>query len=478
MKKISTIIVRSTLFLLFLFLSCSFFARSKNTQLNTINVYLNGSKIKISTILDKQGALYVPVNEICYYFMCDYKKDDDRRIINFTRYHVLKAKPESIDSKKSRKKRAISINSSNYQIMIDGIYLFITPVVYDNIFYISLEHLAESFEKSMKWGLFKNSVKVKDYPEEYAGSVNGEKIKKRFFDERYLQKYRRLTSEDGEEGNQEKKKLSREQEMKLKEEVFNEIVELVIASQKAREYGMVVNDDIKKGINYYLGMTVNRFGGIEGFKKTFGKDGITYQDAVNYFTYGVIKEELMEKIAEGVEPSEEMMRAYYDNGKESFIKPAKAIVEHILIPIKDKAENSFSDEKVKEQKKVADMILEKIREGEDFEALRQKYSEDYYPDTNMKNHPNGFVVEQGSLSIAKVFEDAVFKLKPGEISDVVYTYRGYHIIKLISRTEEKQKAFGESKERIKKDLAYTAKVSYLDEMMQKWKEESEIEKKM
>ena len=476
MKTLNIIKTISTVFLLCLFLSCSFFTRSRSTQLNTINVYLNGSKIKISTILDEQGTIYVPVDEICYYFYCGYKKDDNRKIINFIRSKPLKEKPESINRKSNKKKKDIKIENSKYQTMIDGIYLFITPVVYENVFYISLEHFAESFDKSIKWSLFQNSVKVKDYPEEYVGSINGVNIKKRFFNERYMSKYGRLKASIEEEGKKDKKEISKEQKIKLKEEVFNEVVEMILSAQKAYEYGVIKDQNIKNEINYYLKMTVNKFGGIKGFREKFGKDGITYQDAVNYFTHGVIKEALTNKIGSGVEPSDEMMRAYYDNGKESFIKPATAIVKHIIIPIKGKDKKSFSQEKVKEQKQLADMILEKIRGGEDFELLRQKYSEDYYPDT--KDRPNGFVVEQGYLAIAKVFEDAVFKLNPGGISDVVKTYRGFHIIKLISKTEQKQKTFEESKERIKRDLAYMAKINYLSELMQKWKEESEIEKQL
>ncbi len=73
-------------------------------------------------------------------------------------------------------------------------------------------------------------------------------------------------------------------------------------------------------------------------------------------------------------------------------------------------------------------MLARIRAGEDFEVLRKKYSQDYFADT--ANHPEGFEVEQGRLSIAQIFEDAVFALQPGQISEVK-TYRGFHIIKLI-----------------------------------------------
>jgi parvulin-like peptidyl-prolyl isomerase len=221
-------------------------------------------------------------------------------------------------------------------------------------------------------------------------------------------------------------------------------------------------------------MTVNRFGGIDKFREKFKNDGITYQDAINYFTNGVIKEALIEKIGEEIEPPEDMMKEYYENSKNSFIRPAKVKIKHIIIPITDENKKSLNNKKIEEQKRLANIILEKIRNGENFEELRQQYSKDYYADTKFYN--NGFEVEQGRFVIAKVFEDAAFKLKPGEVSDVVRTNRGFHIIKLISKTNEKQMSYEESKERMKRDLSYSAKINYSNELMKKWKKENVIEK--
>ena len=471
MKKMNITIILICFIVSNILQNCSISEKPETTQLNTVKVYLNGSRIKINTILYNE-AIYVPINQVCYYFKCDYINDDEKKVINFIKNNKIKEKPESIDNKNNRKKRDIRIENSNYITMLDGILLFITPIVYDNMFYISLEYFAESFEKSTKWGLFKKSVKIKNYPKKYVGTVNGENINKRFFDERYFSKISRIQSESENQDN--KTKITDDQKKQLQEEVFYEIVEMILAYQKASEYGIIMDKALKNHINNFLVMTINRFGGIDKFREKFKDKGITYQDAINYFAYGVIKEALIEKASEGVDPSEDMMRMYYDNSQKSFIKPAKAIVKHIIIPIKDKDENSFNDEKIEKQSKTANMILEKIKNGEDFEELRKKYSKDYYPDT--KDNIIGFEVARGSLSIAKVFEDAVFSLKPGETSNVVKTYRGFHIIKLISKTQERQMTFEESKERIKRDLAYMVKINYIDESMKKWKEESVIEK--
>ncbi|HEX2955070.1 MAG TPA: peptidyl-prolyl cis-trans isomerase, partial [Bacillota bacterium] len=261
---------------------------------------------------------------------------------------------------------------------------------------------------------------------------------------------------------------------KTETEAFNETIDLILASQMAREYEIKIDNKAKKITNWYLQATVNKFGGIDKLRDWVGKYGVTYQDGINYFTYSVLSEELKEKATEKVRPSERQIREYFDENEKNFINPAKAVVQQIIIPTKDKDENSYSDEKVEEQRNLANKLLGLIKAGGDFDTLREKYSVEYFADTARR--PGGFEVVKGSLSIAQVFEDAVFALEPGQISDVVKTYRGFHIIKLISKANETAKSFEEAKEGIAKDLEYSAKAVYFNGLMQTKKEKSVIKR--
>lgn len=92
---------------------------------------------------------------------------------------------------------------------------------------------------------------------------------------------------------------------------------------------------------------------------------------------------------------------------------------HILIS-KDK-DNAYKT--IKE-------IETKLKNGEDFDILADKYGED----PGMKNRPDGYVFTKGFM--VKEFEDAVFALKEGQISGVVTTDYGYHIIRRNAITSE------------------------------------------
>ena len=76
-----------------------------------------------------------------------------------------------------------------------------------------------------------------------------------------------------------------------------------------------------------------------------------------------------------------------------------------------------------EKKELAEQLLQRLNNGEDFEALKEEYSED----TGLKGNTDGYYFLRGVYD--KAFEDAAFSLKEGEISEVVTSYVGYHIIK-------------------------------------------------
>lgn len=89
--------------------------------------------------------------------------------------------------------------------------------------------------------------------------------------------------------------------------------------------------------------------------------------------------------------------------------------KHILVlsQTRDKAE----------AKKLAEDILARIKKGEDFDTLMHKYGED----PGLINNPDGYTFTYGEM--VKPFEEAAFALKEGEVSDIVETSYGYHIIK-------------------------------------------------
>ncbi len=99
----------------------------------------------------------------------------------------------------------------------------------------------------------------------------------------------------------------------------------------------------------------------------------------------------------------------------------KITVKHILIEVS-------SEEEKENAKKEAEMVLEKAKNGEEFEKLIDEYNDD----PGMKNDPTGYTFKKDGTMVPE-FEEASFELEVGEISGLVETDYGYHIIKRVER---------------------------------------------
>jgi len=118
--------------------------------------------------------------------------------------------------------------------------------------------------------------------------------------------------------------------------------------------------------------------------------------------------------------------SYYDRNRESFRQPEQVKASHILIKVDPQADAA---KKAEARKKIGE-VLTKVRQGQDFASLARTYSDD---PSGAKGGDLGYI-RQGQT--VKPFEEALFSLKPGEVSDVVETNLGYHLIKAIERKPE------------------------------------------
>jgi parvulin-like peptidyl-prolyl isomerase len=140
----------------------------------------------------------------------------------------------------------------------------------------------------------------------------------------------------------------------------------------------------------------------------------------------------------------------YIGHKETYVIAGKLDVKHILIATKDRSDD--------EAKTIADTVDKEAKAHPDqFDALVQKYSDDPSKAAN-----KGLMTEAGSSRYVAEFSSAAKALKkPGDISPVVKTKYGYHILELIQRTEDKPQTFAEVRDQIVTRL----KAAYVDKQV-------------
>jgi peptidyl-prolyl cis-trans isomerase C len=148
----------------------------------------------------------------------------------------------------------------------------------------------------------------------------------------------------------------------------------------------------------------------------------------------VLSDARLNQMDKANEPNEKAIEAYarnkYQANFEKFQVPAQSRASHILIEKKD-------DNSIKE----AQELLAKIKGGAKFEDLAKEFSKD--PGSAARGGDLGFF---GEGRMVKPFEDAVKALgKPGDISDVVESQFGFHIIRLEERQAKTTRSFEEVK---------------------------------
>ncbi|MFO1476032.1 MAG: peptidylprolyl isomerase [Verrucomicrobiota bacterium] len=129
--------------------------------------------------------------------------------------------------------------------------------------------------------------------------------------------------------------------------------------------------------------------------------------------------------------TDEMVKKFYDDNPSKFEQPEMVRVAHILLVTSDPATRAdLTDaQKAAKMKQLQD-LLKRARAGEDFAALAKQYSED--PEarqTGGELKPFG----RGMLSSLPQFESAAFSLSTNQVSDIITTPYGYHILKLYEK---------------------------------------------
>ena len=151
----------------------------------------------------------------------------------------------------------------------------------------------------------------------------------------------------------------------------------------------------------------------------------------------------MEDLEKDIHPGDEEIRRYYDENAAKFAREKQVRAQHILFRVKPDAPK----DEVEKIRADAQKILDEAKKGKNFAELAKKYSQDEA--SAKKGGELGFFSQK---QMEQAFSDAAFALKPGEISDLVRTPYGFHIIKSEEIAEARTAPLEEVKGDIERDI--------------------------
>jgi parvulin-like peptidyl-prolyl isomerase len=257
-------------------------------------------------------------------------------------------------------------------------------------------------------------------PDEWAFTLNGKK-----YDEGYVERVCRMTAPPGRSEDDILRMLTMQHSQAIEQAVNIAVLEGEAEQLKVTVSEPDVDAQVKKWIDMRLkNGTMTR----EQFAETVQKNtGKSLDDMLKSMRPGMHIQALVEGLAKAkyndVTVSEEEIKQAYEQNP---VYGAQVRASHILLSSANPRQGMTPEEKEAAKKK-ADEVLVKVKQpGADFSALAKEYSVD--KGANEKGGDLGFFGVKGPMD--PTFTAAAFALKPGEISNVVETRFGFHIIKM------------------------------------------------
>lgn len=182
-----------------------------------------------------------------------------------------------------------------------------------------------------------------------------------------------------------------------------------------------VEDELTRKVNYFIGVAGSQEAFEEYYHKTVEQIKDDYRDDIRE---QMLSARMRNKITGETKVTPSEVKAYFEKLKKDSLPYFNATIELQQIVMKPKV----SDEQRKSASDKVKGIAERLKAGESFELLANLYSED------ISSAQNGGLLEMVPRgTFVREFEGAAYKLKAGEISDIVETPFGFHIIKMVER---------------------------------------------
>lgn len=222
----------------------------------------------------------------------------------------------------------------------------------------------------------------------------------------------------------------------VRQQALDNMINRLLLEQEAEKAKIEITDE---QVTVRVDQVKGGFSSEEAFTEQLATSGLTEAGLMQEVELAIRIEKLLEERTSGQNETEEQeAREFYIENMGRFKQAEQIKTSHILIPV----EEADTEEMKAEKKQKLEGILEKVRGGADFAELAQEHSScpSKARGGDLGFFPRGQMVGE--------FDEAAFALEVGQVSDVVETQFGYHIIKLTDKKAATTVPFDESKAEI------------------------------
>lgn len=284
----------------------------------------------------------------------------------------------------------------------------------------------------------------------YVAKVNGTAIHSDDYDKQFEQTKKQYSSRFGIDFASAQ---GQQIEKDIRKGIVDQLVERQIWMNEAKSRNIQVTDKL---VDDKLAEIKKGFPDDAAFERALTDNGMKLDELKTRVREGLTYEAFIAEVTKDTQVSDADVKAYYDKNLSLYKKPEEVNARHILI---------------KDEKKAKE-VLAKLKAGGDFTALAKEHSED--PGSKGTGGDLGYF---GRGRMVPEFEKAAFSLKKDELSGLVKSQFGYHILKGGEHKMARTQPFDEVKAEIKDKLTKERQQAEFQKWMTAQKEKAKIEYK-
>jgi peptidyl-prolyl cis-trans isomerase C len=246
--------------------------------------------------------------------------------------------------------------------------------------------------------------------------------------------------------------------------VLENLIDRELLYQQSRKKGISIKD---AEVNEQLDRLKKQYPNEQAFKDSMAEDHLNEDTVKSRIKMNLAVQQFVEKEFGGkVDVTEAEAKAFYDGHPEYFTEPEAIRASGILIKVDVKSDAA----KKQEARKKMEDIQKRVKKGEDFATLAKDFSQD----ASAAQGGDLGTIPRGRMP--KALDDAAFSLKPGEVSNVVETEVGFHLIKVHEKRPEQVVPFKDVEEKIRQHLSNQKLTQRVNEYLNEVKKTAKIER--
>lgn len=271
-----------------------------------------------------------------------------------------------------------------------------------------------------------------------------------------MQEYRARYS-----GDELKKKMA-----ELRDTVIEQAIDTKLIVQVARERGISADE---KTVDSRVEVVKKRFPSEDEFLQALASKGITFREYREQVAEQVLAQETIRRVlGEEIDVTDNQIREYYDSHPDEFVTEPRIKLAQIFLKIS----TGSTPEEIGRLRQKAEQLRILIEDGVEFSELAEKYSEGPYRDRG------GVVGVVSPNEILPELEEIAFGLKTGEVSPVIQTNYGFHMLKALEAEPARKIGFEEAKPLIEERINEMERSRKYNDWIKKLREDAFIEVKI